>query len=269
MDNEKQCKYCNKIFNNVVGRVFSNHVRWCKKNPQRQESIKNLTPAILKYYDSTLGAVEDFQVSCFICNKTFTVQERKSKFPTRDKYFCSRRCANTRCLSQEIKDKIRNTINNNIFSGKIKTKPKVFRKCLYCQNEFDSSRKKLYCSKECVRQSRKPEDEFIYYRNKCKFTFNVWDYPKEFNLNLIREHGWYQAANRGNNLYGVSRDHKISVKFGWINGIPTEFLSHPANCELMQHSDNSSKNEKCSITLKELKESIEKWNKLYASQASE
>ena len=84
-------------------------------------------------------------------------------------------------------------------------------------------------------------------------------------MSLIQEHGWYQAANRGNNLDGVSRDHIISVKFGFENGIDPEIIAHPANCRLMRHTSNQKKNVDSDITLEELKERIEQWNNKYES----
>ena len=69
--------------------------------------------------------------------------------------------------------------------------------------------------------------------------------------------------NNGDNLGGVSRDHKISVKHGWEHGIPAEIISHPANCELMLHTENFAKKDKCSIELKELNDRIKEWNKKY------
>jgi hypothetical protein len=88
-------------------------------------------------------------------------------------------------------------------------------------------------------------------------------YPDEFDFDLIRTYGWYKAANRGNNLTGVSRDHIISVRYGFDNGISPEIISHPANCQLMQHGLNVSKSSGCGITLDELKVKIDAWDAKY------
>jgi hypothetical protein len=61
---------------------------------------------------------------------------------------------------------------------------------------------------------------------------------------LIEKYGWYKAKNNGNNLGGVSRDHMLSVSEGYKLSIDPYFLSHPANCKLMVHSENISKNKK-------------------------
>lgn len=101
------------------------------------------------------------------------------------------------------------------------------------------------------------------YRADCKFNFNLSDYPEEFNFQLVTEHGWYSPKNRGNNIYGVSRDHMLSVRYGFDNGIDPKILAHPANCRLMLQSDNVSKLSKCSITLEDLLIKIAAWDKKY------
>lgn len=101
------------------------------------------------------------------------------------------------------------------------------------------------------------------YRQLCEFKFSVKSYPKEFDLKLIQKHGWYKAANRGNNLGGVSRDHIISVKFGFENGINPEIISHPANCRIIRHIDNQIKNSDSEMSVEELKVRIQIWDAKY------
>jgi hypothetical protein len=115
-----------------------------------------------------------------------------------------------------------------------------------------------------LNRKKKPDDGSLrHYRARCSFTFNVYDYPEEFDLSLLETFGWYKAANRGNNLNGISRDHMFSVKEGFERGIDPLILSHPANCCLLRHNDNVSKNKKSSITLEELMHRIEIWNSKY------
>ena len=54
-----------------------------------------------------------------------------------------------------------------------------------------------------------------------------------------------------------------SVYDGYKNNIDSKIISHPANCQLMQQTKNSSKYKKSSITLEALLERIKKWNKKY------
>lgn len=107
------------------------------------------------------------------------------------------------------------------------------------------------------------KDGIARYRQLCKFKFSVKNYPNEFDLKLIEQYGWYQATNRGNNLNGISRDHIISVQFGFKNNIDPKIMSHPANCKLMRHVKNQKKNTNSEITLEELKQKIKVWNDKY------
>jgi hypothetical protein len=59
-------------------------------------------------------------------------------------------------------------------------------------------------------------------------------------------------TNKNNNLGGVSRDHMFSVREGFEMGIDTKIISHPANCRLMVHTENISKNKKSILTIEEL-----------------
>jgi hypothetical protein len=97
----------------------------------------------------------------------------------------------------------------------------------------------------------------------CDFKFNILSYSCEFDLKLVEQYGWYSPTNKGNNISGVSKDHVYSVKDGFINKIDVKIISHPANCKLMIHSENSSKNFNSTITLEELKKRIREWDVKY------
>lgn len=257
----KICKYCNCVFVDVNGRWFSNHVRWCEKNPIiKTINVKAIKEGQQKHYIKTLGEIKEFEVNCFKCKKAFTIKEREKQHPKKDAYYCSRSCANSRNHSDETKQKTSNTLiaktNNSLRPLKQK------RNCLFCNKEFEvlPHVAKKFCCNKCSCQSRKSSTEYLDYKSKCQFKFNVYHFPDKFDLNLLKEHGWYQPVNKGNNLGGVSRDHMISVKYGWENGIDSSIMSHPANCKLMIHTENISKHKKCSLMLEELIERIKKWD---------
>lgn len=258
---ERVCKYCEEKFVDVNGRWFSNHVRWCDKNPNRNNNNirKNNEQAINKRF----GRHKEFIVNCYRCNKEFSVKEREKVFPQKEKYFCSQICSKTRDFSEETRNKIReSTFRFNDSKGIERRLKKLV--CLQCNKEFETTKKEqTYCSIKCRSESCKTATEYLRYKADCKFKFNVWDYPDEFDLDLICKYGWYKAKNHGDNLNGVSRDHRVSVKFGWENGIDPEIISHPANCQLMRHNENISKHKKCSIILNKLQESINEWNNKY------
>ncbi len=120
-----------------------------------------------------------------------------------------------------------------------------------------------------IRQKKYPKKKLQYdgtfqtYKLNCRFCFNLRNFPDEFDFQLIKKYGWYKPSNRGNNLGGVSRDHMVSIKYGFLNTIDTKVISHPANCRLIIHNDNVSKGKKCFITIDQLNDRIRIWDQKY------
>ena len=269
MSKDRICKYCGKLFKNIEGRVFSNHVRWCDKNPKdKTEYFRNIKEKLNQNIVNRFGELKTFKVTCFKCGKEFEVQEREKTFPKREKYFCSKSCANSHIKSKESKEKISKGLYE--FYAKIKKN----KNCKYCGKEIPYNVKYKFCSDECRRKWKFEyylnkhvtdidKEKFLIrkYRNDCSFQFNLADYPDKFDFDLIRKYGWYKPKNHGNNLGGVSRDHMYSVMDGYIHNVDPKIISHPANCRLIRHTDNMSKGGKSCITLEELLERIENWNK--------
>ena len=131
--------------------------------------------------------------------------------------------------------------------------------------KFKTPSERIKIAREKGRCQTSKSQDIERYRQLCEFKFNLSNYPEEFDFDLITKHGWYKAKNKGNNLNGVSRDHMISIKFGYINKIDPKIISHPANCRLIPHKDNQKKRSKCNIKIGELLHRIECWNKKYAT----
>ena len=178
--------------------------------------------------------------------------------------FCCRSCANSRGpRTEEFKEKVRKKLKGR--KGKILVE-RIQQECEFCSQLFEKRKtsKQKYCCRECfLNYQETVRDSFSSYRSKCQFKFNVFDFPEEFDLMLIKEHGFYSPSNKKDNINGISRDHKISVSFGFKNGISPDIVSHPANCELMFHNLNSKKKTQCSISLEKLIDDIDIWNKKY------
>ena len=280
--NKRVCPYCNKEFD-CSGKIFSNHVRWCLENPNKkilsgEEYRQKMRIINEERNNKKLGLIKDFTVVCATCGQTFLVQEREKQFPKKEKYFCSRSCANKRKRPPEVKNKIAKSLKK--FNGS----DGIERKCIICENiiKCNSSKRKT-CSKEChdilIKQNSEKKMQKIlenvagtkeeytlklrHYRNCCSFKFGIKSFPDEFDFELVKKHGWYSPSNKGNNLGGVSRDHMYSVKDGFENNVPPEILSHPANCRLIIHNENVSKHRNSCITLDELKERIALWDNKY------
>lgn len=261
MKKDRICEYCGTLFSDTEGRVFSNHVRWCDKNTTNgDKGRKSISNAKIKYERECNGERTAFDVTCKKCNCTFIVFERKKRHPEKTIYYCSNSCSKSRGpMSESMKKLIADKLRKNVFPQR--------KTCLFCHNEFETlSKKKRFCSQKCGGRSRVKisTQSLQYFRFLCDFKFSLNSFPDEFDFSLIEKYGWYSAANRGNNLGGVSRDHLFSVKRAFELGVDPQIIAHPANCKLMRQPDNSSKYDKCDITLDELHERIKAWDEKYA-----
>lgn len=276
-----KCEYCNKEYSTkgISTHIMRTHLKvgfngstgknnsYDKK--EYKQKLKDKREIILA---KRLGHITSYDVNCHTCGISFSIKERANKYPSKDKYFCSRRCSNTRNHTEETKNKIsakiRGLTNTNSYVRQSKITYDLI--CIECNNSFHSNKQIKFCSKSCnskfsnrIRHKHIDKTTLKYYRSQCAFNFNLKDFPDEFNFSLIEEFGWYKAKNRGNNLNGISRDHIVSVKYGFKNNIDPKIISHPANCQLLRHNDNVSKNSKCDLSLEELLLKIEQWNIKY------
>ncbi len=284
----KRCPHCNLEIHCLNGRGFSNHVRWCTNNPNKYflsgDGFKQKVQKSRQQQENEkLGEVKKFLVVCEICKKSFYVQEHEYVFPTKEKYFCSKACSHSRCFTEEHKKHISEGMRQwRSKNNPIKTE---YRICPNCHTKFvvPINKKKKFCCSSCARKytQNKLYDDYLKkinscqtdiekakielknYRKQCAFRFSIKQFPHEFDLSLIQKYGWYKAKNHGNNLNGVSRDHKYSILDGFLNHVDPKIISHPANCELMCHSKNSSKHSKSSISLEKLLDRIKIWENKY------
>jgi len=272
------CKYCNTTFHEFKTSQKANHTRWCDRNPNAIEIRKNAAAqeAAAKTFNEKLGEFKEYSVNCFKCDSSIIVKERTKQHPLKESYFCSRKCANSHQVSDTTKNKIKQSVDRFFEATKderLAANKKYSKICKTCNCEFELtylSRKRSYCSEKCKKNrilpsktNKRTNESLQEYRRLCAFKFNLADYPNEFDFDLIREYGWYKPKNKGNNLNGVSRDHLISVRYGFDNKIDPKILSHPANCKLMQHNNNVSKYTTCELSLEQLLERIDQWNEKY------
>lgn len=200
---------------------------------------------------------------CIQCNSVLPYNIRKNKF-------CNNSCSATytnkkRVCSYMFSDKgLSNIVESNkkLYKLRVKTYLTNPNKCTKCNTILMYDRRYSKRCSECIVSSFRT-DEYYIYRRACNFKFNLANYPNEFKFELIEEHGWYKAKNKGDNLYGVSRDHIYSVKDGFLNKINPNIISHPANCRLVLHSDNASKGDRSDITIEELLGRIKCWDEKY------
>lgn len=198
---------------------------------------------------------------CLSCNEEIPFKNKSNKY-------CGHSCsASVENKKREYTwgNKIKESIHRYLIENGIKKEGQIGlyeNVCFSCETIFFHKRNKIkYCSVECRKQyKRKNMDEYRKYKQDCLFKFNLSDYPEQFDFSLIEKYGWYSPTNKNNNLEGVSRDHMLSVREGFELGIDPKIISHPANCRLMKHTDNISKNKKSVLTLEELLEKINKFD---------
>lgn len=186
------------------------------------------------------------------CSATFNNKNRKLNDFTKNKIKESLLGYKHR---EETKNKHKGELNKNWKGGislekKIKNSVIKIRKCKYCNNKPN---------KNCSICDSCKYNYYELYKPLCSFNFEVNQYKHRLDYYLVEKYGWYSPSNKGNNLNGVSKDHMYSVREGFINGVDPEIIKHPANCRLMIHKENNKKNTKCSITLEELLDRIDKW----------
>lgn len=172
-------------------------------------------------------------------------------------------------LNNEEKDNLlKNKIYNLLFENKlspnqIKEKYKLqgcFRS--FIRNRYQLT-KSLSQSMKDIRNKQKKNDKNLnltksqYYR-KCIFRIPKNDYNKIENYHLLLQYGTYHPIKNPN---GVSKDHKVSRIFGYLNNIDPYLISHICNCQFLQQKDNAIKESKCSITVEELVNKIQLYDK--------
>lgn len=254
-----KCKYCK--FETDNKKIMANHIRWKHKSPIGSKNynrfVNKLSKKLEKYHENNRITLK---LNCLKCGKEYEITISKNDYIKGDyPKHCSRSCANSRSYTKETNEKRRKALINYY-----KDKRKHYY-CIICGKEMN--RNKKTCSPECysqLRQNKSNRSAKQQYRCQCSFKFNIEDYKDEFDFNLVEQYGWYSPSDSTKpNLEGVSKDHMISVNYGFEHNIDPKIISHPANCQLLKHTDNIRKNKKCSITLEELLEKIEQWNKKY------
>lgn len=250
-----KCEHCKEQFEN--SKIKANHIRW--KHKINDDYLKQSKERINSYFDLKLGEKKTFSVTCYKCNKIHSVIEREKQFPKKEKYFCSRACANSKNFTEESRLK-KSIIAKNSERVKLACKKKTLpkNKCKCCSK---LTRNLNFCSRNCKKQNHlQTLNEKEKYYNLAQFRFDLKKYPREFDFTLIQKHGWYKAKNKGDNPNGINRDHLYTISDGFKNNVDPLLLAHPANCKLITHTENLKKRGNSTITLEELLERIRNWD---------
>jgi hypothetical protein len=120
-------------------------------------------------------------------------------------------------------------------------------------------RKTLVMNGKAVPDSEK--DDFTIYKSHAEWIHRMWDIVED--SSLLETSGIFNSFT---NKTGCVRDHKVSRFTGFNEGVFPEILRHPANCQLISHSDNSSKREKSSLDITTLFNNIKTYDKEWIEQ---
>lgn len=248
----KICPHCKKMIHGNHA-VYANHVRWCDDNHNTKRHFHRETKKKI------------FTQKCVVCGESYNVlvtdkQFEKGNFRKTCCDICSKKLTAMK-TDKSIKNKKISRANKKISrtNKKIRLIP-----CKYCGKIFSPRKiKNIFCSPKCSALYRSNTDDYKKYRYQCSFKFGLNEYPGYFDLSNIKTLGIYKPTNRGDNPNGISRDHMISIKYGYEHNIDPYLISHPANCQLMTQTENIRKNKNCSITLQELYNRVERFEMLY------
>ena len=199
-------------------------------------------------------------ILCEKCNITIQGEWRKDKrhIKTSSLRFCSKTCANSNARSAACKSALSEKMKGLVYDRPTKYGTVACQHCT--KTVIRNYPHTKFCSQNCFKEyHRSVRTERENYRIACQFNFNVYEYPAFFDLALINQHGWYAPTNKGNNLNGVSRDHRISIAEGFAKKIDPKIIAHPANCRLVLHKENQMKHAKSSLTIEALCEEISKF----------
>lgn len=260
----KVCPHCRK---EIQGNhhTYANHVRWCKDNPKYEEIKKSTIEKI----SIKCNKKHIFNLKCVICGSEYSIYTTDYKYSIgKYKKTCCDKCAKKLTVLNTNNDEKCNKIKNTYKIKYNKNQKKYKKVCEYCKCEFETNKKEQkLCSISCARRNQIGDKTNLkkIYRQQCNFKFGLKDFPNLFDFNLLKTCGIYKASNRGNNPNGVSRDHMISVNYGFKHNIDPYIISHPMNCCLMTQPDNFKKLDDCSISLTELIKRINNFDKIYGT----
>lgn len=135
------CLFCGKPVTNKFCNVSCQN-RYYKRKPTKEQYKQS---QITRY-----GKLKEYKVICYNCSKEFSVFEKEKLHPKKEKYFCSRSCANTRHHDEETKSKISKSIIN-LYDIDHK---KHIKLCKYCNKEFETTKEtRQFCSSICARKN--------------------------------------------------------------------------------------------------------------------
>lgn len=241
-----RCSYCLKDFYRSKGEI-AKRIRANKSSMYCSLSCSTSATNKLKRKQPT--TLPDY--ICETCGKLVLGKDTYSSGR-----FCCRKCANA--YSSKFGNTPEKRAQKALSMKKVNSE-KVLRPCKRCGQLTECGQLVYNVVCNTCLMNNKSERELYYIQCAFKFSKTLYKYLPGYEL--LEQYGWYKPIK--NNRLGATKDHMVSIYYGWTHNIDPKIISHPANCQIMLLSDNSSKGEKCSITIEQLLKRIEQWENLY------
>ena len=215
-----KCKYCGKEFEKNY--QLAAHISMCKANPKYKENLekRKIKKSLEQLKEERIKRnpykyeYKDFILICQKCGKEYTLSLTQKQYDEgKYKKFCSRSCANSRTISEEIKQKISNGVKNSeIFQTNNRKKDIEKYKTINSYISINDIPKRIckFCNKEFI-----PEYIFNgkYYKiisfSKCCSSECLHNLKS---INSIK-------INKKYNLGGFKEGSVKNYKSGWYHGI--------------------------------------------------
>jgi hypothetical protein len=175
-------------------------------------------------------------------------------------------------VSEESKLKRKNTNELKILNGYIKpeiseeTRQKIgYKSSLKFTDEY-KQKMRVINEERGVWIPLNKKNDYRFYRDLSNWVGQVIT-ENTIGVDKLKTGKLYDKNNRNKNSY--VRDHIFGRKNGFVLGVFPEIIRHPANCQIITHSDNikkSLKNDDSDIQLVELFDRISNWGKVYFEQ---
>jgi len=194
------------------------------------------------YVNKKYGEFKKFIVTCNNCKKEFEIEEREKLFPKKEKYYCSRSCANSRDWDDDDKKKKSESLIGRNHIKRISTI------CKYCNKIFEHriTENRIFCSNKCsitysnknnidkaikggrasvLNQNRRSKNE-IYFSELCKeyfnniktneSIFNGWDADiiiEDYKIAILWNGKWhYEKIKEKHSIKQVKNRDRIKIK---------------------------------------------------------
>lgn len=174
MKEHRQCPWCKELFENIEGRVFSNHVKWCKDNPNSSRETtqceickKEISSQVFSNHYKICKEKHDNRKKCPECNelvppgKTFCNSSCSAKFSNKNRKNCGLKKGTVHkdvqrdCKECNGKFMIKSCISNEMYLYCEKCRERLFpikiviSNCVICNTAIPHCHARKTCSKEC------------------------------------------------------------------------------------------------------------------------